>query len=317
MALVNFNPSMVSFHLLPLYFLQQDSRYYGKCMGDYFEGNSMWRWGLLLLLSLTSAAVLASDLLQEQKNAIEIKESLVVGKAVSLKAGDQEFLAIHGESDAAEPKGAVILLHGVGGNPAWSPVVQPLRLGLPEHGWEILSLQMPVAPTGAAGWAYDSLIPEAVPRITAAIEFLKQREIEKVVLVGHSMGARMGLEAMAANTPKEVIAFVAVGTPTKTEDPEAGVLGALQKIKLPILDIYGSRDLSSVLDSVKERLRAARKSESGSYQQLEIAGADHFFLGLEDSLLARVRAWIGKQATQVAEETKEKPEGDKQQKKDN
>jgi pimeloyl-ACP methyl ester carboxylesterase len=179
---------------------------------------------------------------------------------------------------------------------------------LPEHGWEILSLQMPVAPTGAATWSYDSLIPEAAPRITAAIEFLKQRKIEKIVLVGHSMGARMGLEAIAAKAPKEVIALVAVGVPTKVEEPEAGVLGALQKIKLPILDIYGSRDLPLVLESVKARLRAARKLENSSYQQVEIEGADHFFTGVEDDLLARARAWMGKQAAQVKEESEDKPE---------
>ncbi len=275
----------------------------------------MWRWGLFCSLFLLGAAALASDLVLEQKNAIEIKESLVVGKVISLKAGDQEFLAIHAEADIAEPKGAAILMHGMGGNPAWSPVVQPLRIGLPEHGWEILSLQMPVAPTGAAAWAYDPLIPEAAPRVAAAVEFLKQREIEKIVLVGHSMGARMGLEAIASNLPKEVIAFAAVGTPTNTEDPETGVLGALKKIKLPILDIYGSRDLSSVKDSAKDRLRAAHKAENSAYEQVEIQGADHFFLGLEDSLLARVRGWMGKQAAQVKQEAEEAPAGGKQQKK--
>lgn len=273
----------------------------------------MWRWVLLCSLFLLGVTALASDQLQEQKNAIEIKESLVAGKAISLKAGDQEFLAIHAEADTAQPKGAAILMHGMGGNPAWSPVVQPLRIGLPEYGWELLSLQMPVAPTGAASWSYDSLIPEAAPRVIAAVEFLKQREIEKIVLIGHSMGARMGLEAIASNAPKEIIAFVAVGTPTNTEDPEAGVLGALQKIKLPVLDIYGSRDLSSILNSAKERLRAAHKAENSAYQQVEIQGADHFFRGVEDSLLARVRGWMGKQVAQVKEEGEDKPEDGKQE----
>jgi pimeloyl-ACP methyl ester carboxylesterase len=265
------------------------------------------------MFSLMGVSVFASDLLQEQKNAIEINESLVVGKAISLKAGDQEFLAIHGEVERGEVKGAVVLMHGMGGNPAWSPVVQPLRLRLPQHGWETLSLQMPVAPSGAAGWAYDALIPEAVPRITAAIEFLKQRKLKNIVLIGHSMGARMGLEAIAASTPKEMIAFVAVGTPTKTEEPEAGVLGALQKIKQPILDMYGSRDLSLVLRSSKDRLRAAHKAENRAYQQLEVQGADHFFQGLEGDLVARVRAWIGKQQANSKLATEDDPEADKKQ----
>ncbi len=237
----------------------------------------MWRWGLFCSLFLLGATALASDLVLEQKNAIEIKESLVVGKAISLKAGDQEFLAIHAEADIAEPKGAAILLHGMGGNPAWSPVVQPLRIGLPEHGWEILSLQMPVAPTGAAAWAYGPLIPEAAPRVAAAVEFLKQREIEKIVLVGHSMGARMGLEAIASNLPKEIIAFVAVGTPTNTEDPETGVLGALKKIKLPILDIYGSRDLSSVIDSAKIDSGRRIRLRTALMNRLKFRGQTIFF----------------------------------------
>ncbi len=275
----------------------------------------MYRWALLLLsFSSVISSALASDLLQEQKNAIEIKENLVVGKAITLKAGDQEFLAIHGEAERGEAKGAVILLHGMGVNPAWSVVIQPLRLGLPGHGWETLSLQMPVAPKGAAVWAYDSLIPEAAPRVNAGIEFLKQRKIRKIVIIGHSMGARMGLEAIATGVSKEVIAFVAVGAPTRQDEPEAGVLGALAKIKLPVLDIYGSRDLSSVITGSKARLRVARKAENSGYQQVEIQGADHQFRGLESSLLARVSSWIGRQAAQSKESVEEEPEEDKQQK---
>lgn len=275
----------------------------------------MLRWGWLVLpLFLINATTVASDLVQEQKNALEIKEGLVAGKAIPLKGGDQEFLAIHGEAITGEAKGAVILLHGMGGNPAWTAVVKPLRLGLPERGWEILSLQMPVAPTGAASWAYDALIAEAPPRVTAAIEFLKQRKIKKIVIVGHSMGARMGLEAIAPGVAKEVVTFVAVGTPTNRGDAEAGVLGALKKIKLPILDIYGSRDISSVLKGAKARLGAAKQAENSGYRQLEITGADHFFTGLEDGLLSRVHAWISKQVAESKDVAEDDPENNKQQK---
>jgi len=275
----------------------------------------MFRWGWLVLsLFLISAPTAASDLVQEQRSAIEINEGLVVGKAISLKAGDQEFLAIHGESVAGEPKGAVILLHGMGGNPAWTAVVQPLRLGLPGRGWEVLALQMPVAPVGATIWAYDALISEAAPRITAAIEFLKQRKIKKIVIVGHSMGARMGLEAIAPGVAKEVVTFVAVGTPTNRGDAEAGVLGALKKIKLPILDIYGSRDITSVLKGAKARLGAAREGENSGYRQLEVPGADHFFTGLEDGLLSRVHAWISRQVAESKDVAEEDPKANTQQK---
>lgn len=268
----------------------------------------MWKWPLLITsLLLLAGPAMASDLLREQQIAQEMSENLVVGKAITLKAGEQEFLAIHGESDSKQIKGAAILLHGRGANPAWSVVVQPLRMGLTEHGWETLSLQMPLAPLGAASWAYEALIPEAAPRISAAIEFLKQRKIGKIVIIGHSLGARMGLESVAAGVPKEVIAFVAVGTPTKEEESDTGTLGALKKVKLPLLDIYGSRDLPSVLTSAKDRELVARQAGNSGYQQVEIIGADHFFRGLEESLLARVRSWIGRQAAETAVVSEEDP----------
>lgn len=254
---------------------------------------------LLVLLWAAGWSVFASDLLREQKLAHEIKQGLVMGTVVALKAGDLEFLAIHGESESKKIKGGVILLHGMGGNPAWSVVVQPLRMGLTGYGWETLSLQMPLAPRGAAPWAYGPLIPEAAPRIAAAIEFLKQRNIEEIVIIGHSMGARMGLETIAAGVPNGVIALVAVGIPTKSGETGSGTLGALKKVKLPILDIYGSRDLPSVLGNTKARSIAARQAGNSSYRQVEIIGADHYFRGLEDDLLARVSSWIGREAAQI------------------
>ncbi len=260
----------------------------------------MWKLSWLIVPSLLLAgSIMASDQLREQRNAYEIRKNLAKGKAIDLKAGGQEFLAIYDESANKEIKGAVILLHGMGSNPAWAAVVQPLRTGLAEHGWDTLSLQMPLAPLGVASTAYVSLIPEAAPRISAAIEFLQQRKIKKIVIIGHSLGARMGLEALAAGVPKEVIAFVAIGAPTRADEPDTGTLGALKKIKLPLLDIYGSRDLPSVMTGAKARELAARQAENSGYQQVEVTGADHFFQGMEDGLLARVSSWIGRQAAEV------------------
>lgn len=260
----------------------------------------MWKWSWLIIpVLLLVESAMASDLLREQRNAYEIRNNLAVGKAIDLKAGEQEFLAIHQESGSKEIKGAVILLHGMGSNPAWAAVVQPLRTGLAEQGWETLSLQMPLAPLGVASANYEPLIPEAAPRISAAIEFLKQRKIKKIVIIGHSLGARMGLEALAAGLPKEVIAFVAIGAPTQVDEPGTGTLGALNKIKLPLLDIFGSRDFPSIMAGAKARETAAHDAGNNGYQQIEIVGADHFFQGMEDGLLARVRSWIGKQAKEV------------------
>ena len=67
---------------------------------------------------------------------------------------------------------------------------------------------------------------------------------------------------------------------------------AVEKITVPVLDIYGSRDLDGVLNTVKTRAAAARKSGSGDYRQTEVEGADHFFVGVEDDLTRRVYGWL-------------------------
>jgi len=205
----------------------------------------MWRVLIVLILwAIWCGGASASDVLREQHYAHDIKQGLGVGKALELKAGEQEF------------------------------------------------------PRNAESWAYTALIPEAAPRISAAIDFLKQRKIERIVIIGHSLGARMGLEMVAAGRPDGVIALVVVGVPTNADEPDAGTLGALKKLNLPILDIYGSRDLPSVLSNAKARNIAARQAGNSGYRQVEIIGADHYFRGMDDTLLARVNAWIGREAAQ-------------------
>ena len=67
---------------------------------------------------------------------------------------------------------------------------------------------------------------------------------------------------------------------------------AVEKITVPVLDLYGSRDLADVLNTAKARAAAARKSGNADYRQTEVEGADHFFIGVEDDLTRRVYGWL-------------------------
>jgi pimeloyl-ACP methyl ester carboxylesterase len=180
-------------------------------------------------------------------------------------------------------------------------VINPLRSRLPEYGWKTLSIQLPIAAADASDWVYRELIPEAFPRITAALEHLKRQGVTNIVLIGHSLGARMGVEYLAQGAPAELRAFVAIGLSADNSIadsgiPDSGTLGALKKLRLPLLDIYGSRDIDPVLNSVAARSAASRQAENGAYRQTRIDGADHFFNGLNDTLVAEVRAWLGRVA---------------------
>jgi len=248
-----------------------------------------------MFLATLATGGYASDLLREQRIVDEIIDGIVVGEPVWLQAGELKFLAIHAEAERADVRGGAIILHGRDANPTWVDVVQPLRSGLPAAGWETLSLQMPVAAADAPGSVSVSLIPEAFPRIAAAVDYFRQRGIVNLVLIGHSLGARMAVEYVAAEKPPEVQALVAVGL-SAGRDRNRGTLAALQNIRRPLLDIYGSRDITGVLSSASLRAAASRRAGNGGYRQVEVAGADHFFRGLDDTLVSRVRAWMARVA---------------------
>ncbi len=254
------------------------------------------RWLLLLLFLSLSTTVSASDLAREQRIAAEIEETILVGEPIRLQAGEVEFLAVYTEEESNYALGAAIILHGRGAHPLWSEVIEPLRTELPAYGWRTLSIQLPVASAEASPGAYRDLIPEAGPRIAAAVNYLKQAEVNNIVIISHSLGSRMAVEYLAAGGPQEVLALAAVGLGADKGEKSSGTLGALQKLQLPILDIYGSQDIPSVLGSARERRQAAGRAKNSDYRQVEIAGADHFFRGLDDTLIATVRAWLGKVA---------------------
>lgn len=247
--------------------------------------------GLVLLFSFT---VNAANLAREQRIRDQIEDAILTGDPIDLTAENHTFLAIHTEADASNRKGAAIVLHGMGAHPNWVDVVQPLRTELPELGWETLSIQLPVAAAEASHDDSAALIPESFPRIDAAIAYLKQLGFEKIVLIAHSLGARMGVEYLAAKNPKDISAFVAVGV-SAGKDMNQGTLAAIQKVQIPMLDIYGSQDLDNVIKSKKARKLAAGKAGNSDYRQVEVSGANHFFHGLDETLIKRVSAWLGKE----------------------
>ncbi len=246
----------------------------------------------LLLLSHHNSAW-SADLHREQRIRGDIEDPVLVGEAVSMRTGETEFLAIHAASDISETQGAVILLHDRGANPDWRAVIQPLRTGLPAHGWETLSVQMPVAAPDAPAGADQRLVNDALPRITLAVDTLVQQSILNIALLGHGLGARMAAHWLAQGHPEEVRAFVAVGLAAQPWD-NSSTLADLELIKIPVLDIYGSRDTQTVRDTVRHRKAAALNAENGAYRQLPIEGADHLFTGQDGLLLSRIRAWLSR-----------------------
>lgn len=244
----------------------------------------------LVALSFNSH-VHASDLAKEKRWADQVVDAIIDGEAVWLNDGKNDFLGIY--TEAAEDKGrAVIVMHGTGIHPNWAQVVQPLRVDLTGHDWNTLAIQMPVLANEAEYQEYAPLYDEVGPRIDAAIKYLKDHGSKSIVLLGHSQGAAMTAYYLSTSK-QDVKGFVAIGMGAFADDPRMNSIAALEKIHLPVLDLYGSEDLENIMATVEQRAAAAKKAGNKNFTQTKITG-NHFFDGHEDSLVKTVAEWLNK-----------------------
>jgi pimeloyl-ACP methyl ester carboxylesterase len=246
--------------------------------------------GLLLILSFNSHA---SDLAKEQRWASQVVDAILDGEAVWLNDGKSDFLGIY--TEAEEDKGrAVIIMHGTGIHPDWQQVIQPLRVRLTEHNWNTLSIQMPILANEAEYSDYAPLYDEVAPRINAAIKYLQEHGSNDIVLIGHSQGSAMAayyLSTLQHDAKHKVKGFVAIGMGTFADDPRMDVISSLEKIRVPVLDLYGTEDLENVLVSVGARAAAAKTAGNDHYTQNKITG-NHFFDGHEQEMVEAVASWM-------------------------
>lgn len=244
---------------------------------------------LLLCFSIIGTNVYASDLAKEKRWADQVIDAILDGEAVWLNDNTNKFLGIYTETEEASNLTAIIM-HGTGVHPDWQQVVQPLRVGLTENGWNTLSIQMPVLANEAEHHEYAPLYKEVTPRIDAAIEYLKSTGAKKIVLIGHSQGASMAAYYLTKPNDR-VNGLVAIGLSGYGKDLRMNGEKSIEKIKVPMLDLYGDEDLESVLASTNLRQSAANKSGNSQYTQKKITG-NHFFDDNNDELIEAVSSWL-------------------------
>ena len=258
---------------------------------------NMLKTPLLLLVILfgllTSYALLASDLEREKQINESVKKSILIGDVVTLEAGGTEFLGLINDKKLDTLYGSVIILHGKGSNPNSPQLIQPLRSQLAELGWVTLSVQLPVASKYAPIKDSLALIKDSVGRIQASLRYMGENyKNTPCVLIAHSLGAMMATNFIAQQETLACDALTLISLPTIASDlPEAQSTELLEKITIPVLDIYGSQDLDSVLKTAPTR-KLALMNNNIHNRQIEISGADHAFNGLDETLVRSIHNWL-------------------------
>jgi pimeloyl-ACP methyl ester carboxylesterase len=186
----------------------------------------------------------------------------------------------------------VILAHGQGMDPD-SNVVGPLRKSINEElGFHTLSLQMPVV-SGAKSpdkfLEYGPTFPDAYKTVQAGIDFLKRdKGVERIYLMGYSMGGRMTTGFLAENPDTGVNGYIGVGLLGGGQEPLNTNLN-LKKIELPVIDIYADTGA----DAKSAGFRKVFVSDR--YTQVIISGAKHDFRGYDNQVAEAVIAWLKQQ----------------------
>jgi pimeloyl-ACP methyl ester carboxylesterase len=240
------------------------------------------RFGGLFVLLLVSSACFSQDYEREKRWSDEILPALMVGDAVWLQQKNgHKFLSLLIEKPNS--KGTVIIAHGRG----WSPDFElygSLRTKLAEEGYSTLSIQLPVLPSTAILGLYRPLYPDARERFQLAIDFLKAKGHRNIAIVSHSLGATMANQYLIRTEDDSVKAWVFVGIMQGLEE--------MFRIKIPVLDVYGSKDWTATMGGGPEREAQIRADPRSG--QVIVAGAEHFFEGREDELVKIITAFLDK-----------------------
>lgn len=236
---------------------------------------------LAAALLLGSAGAAAQDYEREKRWAAEVLPNLVVGDAVQLRLpAGREFLGLFVDGRKTAP--AILLVHGVGVHPDHG-VIGILRASLAERGHATLSIQMPVQKSDAVlDDYYPTVFPEAAARIQAGAEWLSARGYARSVLLSHSMGSWMANVYYERNANPPFAAWICMGL--------TGGYGRMGNVKVPVLDLYGEKDLPQVLRADSRRRRTL-EGIPGS-RQVMIADADHHYTGRENALAAEILGFV-------------------------
>ena len=217
---------------------------------------------------------------------------IIDGEPVHLDADGHSFLAIHTEGGDGGSRKAVIVLHGRGFHPDWPEVAGPLRTELPEHGWDTLSLQMPVLGKSAKYYDYVPILPAAFPRIRAGIEFLRKRGAHSIVLAAHSCSVHMAMAFVRRHGDTGFDGLIGVGMGATDYRQPMREPFPLATMAVPVLDLFGDEDYPAVLREAPARLAAMRAAGNSRSAQRIVPGADHFFRDQDEALVGAVAEWL-------------------------
>ena len=127
------------------------------------------------------------------------------------------------------------------------------------------------------------LYPDARERFQLAVDFLKAKGYRNIGIVSHSLGATMANQYLIRTDDTSVGAWVFIGILQGLEE--------MYRIKIPVMDVYGTNDFTVTMWGGPERLKEIEKKNPLN-KQVIVDKASHFFEGQEEELLKIVVGFL-------------------------
>ena len=246
--------------------------------------------GATLFAARVDAAQPEPDYAREARLANQIVDMILDGEALWLRANQRDFLGIYTEAEDVDS--AVLILHGRGFHPDWADAVNPLRVGLVEHGYSTLSLQMPVLAKDATYYDYVPIFEFAHARIEAGIDYLRAQGHRRVILLAHSCGVHMAMDWIDKRGDDDIDAFIGLGMGATDYGQPMRQPFPLARMRVAVLDLYGADEYPAVKLGAAQRKASMQRAGHPQSRQRVLADTNHYFTDRGDALVAAVVDWL-------------------------
>tara|TARA_X000001036_G_scaffold433471_1_gene471145 strand:- start:152 stop:925 length:774 start_codon:yes stop_codon:yes gene_type:complete len=251
---------------------------------------------IIIFLLLTPFIALCTALYHPDKS----RESMIYEQTLSeifdgkhlyidYKFGKSSMLEIYDE----EHNTAVLFLHGRGLSPNEENLAYPVRVSM-SNLYNTYSLQLPVLKKQSTYLEYTKIFYDSDERISSALEYIYKKN-NKVIIIAHSCGVHMLMSFIQnKNLSNNISSLVLIGSGAVDKGQRLIYEYPYEKIKVPILDLFGENDFNLVLKNAKKRKQLIKETSVKS-QQIKIKSSNHYHVDNSEKVITFVKKWLSYQ----------------------
>ena len=188
---------------------------------------------------------------------------------------------------------AVLFLHGRGLSPNEQDLAYPVRVTMSDL-YNTYSLQLPVLKKQSTYLEYTKIFYDSDERILSALEHIHKKN-NKIIIIAHSCGVHMLMSFIQnKNLSKNISSLVLIGSGAVDKGQKLIYEYPYDKIKIPILDLFGESDFNLVLKTASKRKQLIKETSLKS-QQIKIKSSDHYHTDNSVGVITSVKKWLSNQ----------------------